>query len=196
LGRRYKISELLTLLLKDALFYKASFGGVTLSGGEPTMFPLYVGALLRKLKERRIHTAIQTCGLFVRKDFSKYILPFVDLVFFDIKVMDPNLHKKYTGVENNLILENLCWLHEEGANILPTIPLIPSFTDSRENLESVASFLKDLKIKECLLLPYNPLGLQKYERIGKEAPSLPDSFMEDLKIYKEIFLAEGVSVRE
>jgi len=168
IGTYYEIDELLEILLLDYIFYETSGGGITLSGGEPTLWPTYVGELLKRLKSRGIHTAIQTSGFFSYSSFKEKILPWLSLIMYDFKIIDPIMHLQYTGCDNKIILENFIKLLKEGVEVIPRIPLIPEFTDTKENLSGILEFLKKMGIERYSFLPYNPLGLSKWENLGKK----------------------------
>jgi pyruvate formate lyase activating enzyme len=174
IGRFYEIEVLVEIILRDRAFYETSGGGVTLSGGEPTLWPDYAGELLRRLKLEGIHTTLQTCGYFEYSTFKKKILPYLDLIMYDLKLISPKEHLQYTGRDNQKILENFQLLLNEGIKVIPRIPLVPGFTTSKENLEGISNFLKQNNVKEYSLLPYNPLGLGKWEVLGKKKP-FPDT---------------------
>jgi pyruvate formate lyase activating enzyme len=172
------MDELLERLLRDRVFYKVSGGGVTLSGGEPTLWPEYAGHLLRRLKQEGIQTALQTCGYFDYSAFKQEMLPWLDLIMYDLKLINAEHHLKWTGQDNQRIMENFTRLLDAPVEMIPRIPLIPGFTTPEENLEGISSFLKDNGVRTCSLLPYNPLGLSKWENLGKNKPALPSSWME------------------
>jgi len=166
-GKEYTITELMEIILRDKVFYDNSNGGVTLSGGEPTYHIQFVHELLKELKKAIIHSCIETCGLYNRTKFEKLILPYVDLIYFDLKIFNPDKHAKYCEVVNTKILENFeALIMQEAIQVLPRIPLIPNITDTDENLDQLASYLRSLKINEVAFLPYNPLWLSKPEKIG------------------------------
>lgn len=183
-GKEYTPAELMEIILRDRHFFAASGGGVTFSGGEPTLWMNYLNTVLHALKKEKIHTAIQTCGLFDYDDFSRLILPFTDLIMFDIKFIDAEKHKKYTGVENSTILENFRRLTKEAAGrIIPRVPLVPEITAAKSNLLEIASFLADLGYSRCELLSYNPAVIEKRQTIGRKAspcfPQLPLELAEE-----------------
>jgi pyruvate formate lyase activating enzyme len=178
IGAYYERDELLETLLRDRVFYKVSGGGVTLSGGEPTLWPEYAGALLKGLKQAGIQTAVQTCGYFDYDLFKKEMLPWVDLILYDLKLINGQDHLRWTGQDNQRILENFTRLLDGPVEIIPRIPLIPGFTTWEENLEGISSFLKDQGVRTCSLLPYNPLGLAKWDHLGKKRPALPTTWMD------------------
>jgi pyruvate formate lyase activating enzyme len=173
IGEHYEIDTLLEILLRDRVFYETSGGGVTLSGGEPILWPDYVGELLKKLKFEGVHTAVQTCGYFEYSPFKEKILPWLDLVMYDLKLMDPEDHHKHTGRDNQRILENCIRLLKEDIGVIVRIPLIPGFTTSKKNLDDISQFLRENGVKEWFLLPYNPLGLSKWDHLGKIRPTIP-----------------------
>jgi pyruvate formate lyase activating enzyme len=168
LGRHYDVDELLEIILRDRIFYAVSGGGVTLSGGEPTLFLDYCGAVLGHLKELGLHTALQTNGMFVWSAFREQLLPLADLVMIDVKVADGDLHREYTGQDNALVWANLeALLREKPEATLPRIPLIPGFTATRENLEALSRRFQELGVRKCSLLPYNPTWFHKAASIDK-----------------------------
>ena len=170
--------SLAQVLLQDISFYEVSGGGVTLSGGEPTLYPDYVEALLKILKARDIHIVLQTSGYFDFASFERKILPYIDLVYFDIKFADSELHREYTGESNGKILENFRRLRSSGkVSLQPRIPIIPGITATKENLTSIVNFLCDAGAESVSLLPYNPMGMDMYSSLGKPKPPLPDRFM-------------------
>jgi pyruvate formate lyase activating enzyme len=165
-GKFMTVDEVLKVVRKDLKFYEVSGGGITLSGGEATFQPDFASALLRKSKELKIHTALETCG-YVSWKVLDQLLPYVDLVLYDIKHWDSEIHKRGTGVSNQIIFENA----KRVAEIKPMkarVPLIPGFNDSEHDIRSIASFIASLPNQiEMDLLAYNPLGEGKYERLGK-----------------------------
>lgn len=178
IGKYYEVEELLEHVLRDRVFYEVSGGGVTLSGGEPTLWPEYAGNLLRGLKQEGVHTALQTCGYFEYDLFAEELLPWLDLIMYDLKLIDGEEHLKRTGRDNQRILQNFTRLLNDPVDMVPRIPLIPGFTTSEKNLEGISSFLKDNGVTRCSLLPYNPLGLSKWDHLGKNRPALPETWME------------------
>lgn len=165
-GKFMTVKEVLDEVLKDALFYRNSGGGVTIGGGEPTMQHEFTCELLKQCKEKVLHTAIETCGYAEWERLEK-ILKYVDLVFYDIKHMDPVKHKKFTGVSNKLILENakkILACKEIPAVI--RVPVIPEYNDSEENIDATARFVSRSGGKMIELLPYHELGVHKYKQYG------------------------------
>jgi pyruvate formate lyase activating enzyme len=187
IGRYYPVDELVEILLRDLPFYRHSNGGVTLSGGECTLYPNYLESLLKSLKTNHVHLVLETCGYFNFEVFKRKILPYIDLVYFDIKIADPEFHQKYTGKSNRKIFDNLHRLLQEKAAVVhPRIPLIPGITTRRENISAIVEFLCETGARNVTLLPYNPLGIEMAVRLGRPKASLPETFMTHDK-EKEVF---------
>ncbi len=161
-GKEYTPKELADAVMKNAVFLTDG-GGVTFSGGEPTMqseFMLEVFDLLP------LHKAIETCG-FCKEEVFKTVLDKIDFLFFDIKHTDPEMHKKYTGVDNALILRNLKQVKASGKPFVVRIPMIKGVNDGLENLQKTASLLKDAKnLLRVEILPYNGAAGAKYDMTG------------------------------
>ena len=167
IGKEYTIFDLMEMILKDKVFYDNSGGGVTLSGGEPLSHINYTNQLVKELKKEDIHVCIETSGYYNREKFYEFILPYIDLIYFDLKIYNPKLHARYCKVSNERILDNFeDIIKNKSIEILPRIPLIPGITDTYENLSDLANYLKSLNVKKIGLLPYNPLWLDKPEKIG------------------------------
>jgi pyruvate formate lyase activating enzyme len=181
-GRNYSVDELLEIIMRDKDFYDASEGGVTFSGGEPTLRMDYLEAVLRALKAAGVHTAIQTCGMFDFAAFSKKVLPFIDLIMFDIKIISSKDHQKYTGCDNHLILENFRRLTKEaGEKILPRTPLVPKLTATPANLSDIASFLAEQRYIRHDFLPFNNGGIEKRKIFGMAPPPYIQELKTDIE---------------
>ena len=191
LGRFYPVAELVEILCRDHMFYQVSGGGVTLSGGEPTLYLDYCAAVLRELKARGLHTAIQTNGSFPWQEFREKILPYADLIMVDVKLADGCKHRQYTGQDHGPVLANLRHLvREKPAGVLPRIPLIPAITATAENLQALANLFRELGVKRCSLLAYNPTWFHKAEGTGREVePGLSQHLITpgELAACREIF---------
>lgn len=149
---------------KDRIFYDQSGGGVTFSGGEPLAQPAFLTALLEACRYAGISTAVDTCGYAPAEDFER-VLKLVDLFLYDLKMIDNVEHMKYTGVSNDLVLQNLRLLVEKGSKVQLRIPLIPGITDTTENLEAILAFLSEVPgVRQVSLLPYNRFGEDKRRR--------------------------------
>ncbi len=169
-GYRVSLETLLYKTLIDKPFFLATGGGVTLSGGEPTQQMSFISHFLAGLKQHGVHTAIETCGFFNFDRFNQMALPYLDLVYFDLKLFDEAESRKHTGQSNRLILENFLRLVEVARiPVIPRIPLIPGLTDTAENLSGLAGFLSRHQVASCSLMRYNPLWQDKLERLGLTA---------------------------
>lgn len=176
LGQEMDLEGLVAELVKDRAYFDAA-GGVTLSGGEPLMQPAFAVDLLQRLKSAGLQTALDTCGLANRAALEA-ALPWVDLVLYDVKLLDPEAHRKFTGQDNQVILDNLRWLggyiHENGApRLWIRTPLIPGATDMPENVRAIGSFLAaelGELIERWELCAFNNLCRDKYRRLDLEWP--------------------------
>jgi pyruvate formate lyase activating enzyme len=189
-GKHYPVRELVEELMKDRIFYETSRGGVTFSGGEPTLHMDYLGEVTRELKKYNIHIAIQTSGVFNMKEFRDKLLRQIDLIFYDLKLFDAKKHRQYTGTGNEQILDHFVSLASDLKNrIIPRTPLIPNITATEENLRQIAEFIRDRGCSQYELLPYNPGGLDKMQAVGRSIPQyLPRVMMgpEEGKIWKAL----------
>lgn len=168
IGKHMTVEEVMKEIEKDIIFYTLSGGGVTISGGEPLVQWKFVREIFRKCQEEAIHTALYTCG-HSSWEIMKEVLEFVDLVLYDIKVIDAEKHLKYTGVTNRVILENAKRIDSEGIPLMIRIPIIPGYNDSEKSIRHTAEFIVRLKhVKEVGILPYHCYGLQKYKRLGRQ----------------------------
>ena len=162
IGKYFTVGELVQTLMKDNIFYDTSNGGITFSGGEPLLFMDYLEEVIKEIKKENIHIAIQTAGLFDIMEFKSKILPSIDLIFFDLKFIDPMLHKEYTGRMNSQILDNFFELaRNTNVQIVPRVPLIPRITTVTSNLIAIANFLRQVGCIEYQLLPFNSIGQSK-----------------------------------
>ena len=186
-GKEYTVDEVFDEIIKDKAFYENSSGGVTFSGGECMLQMDFLIEILKKCKENGIHTAVDTAGHIPFQSFEK-ILPYTDLFLYDIKMFDSQKHKKYTGVGNELILENLKKLFKSKAKIWIRTPIISDINDSIEEMHFIKDFLdKNGKFEKIELLPYHAMGENKYSAIGKEAQRFVPPDEEELKELKAIF---------
>jgi len=165
-GKLMTVEEVLQIIEKDSLFYRNSCGGATFSGGEPTYQPRFLLEALKSCQEHGFHTAVETCS-YVEWEVFEGILEYVDLVLADIKHMDPVRHKQLTGVDNQLILQNIRRIVQKRVPLVLRMPLIPGINDSEENVNASGRFAVDSGIARVDILPYHRFGLKKYEAIGK-----------------------------
>ena len=170
IGKRYNADELVRIILQDKAYYLSSSGGVTFSGGEPSLFMDYLHEVFLLLKKVDIHITFQTCGYFHYHEFAEKLLPFINLIHFDIKLMDAIQHIKYTGVSNERILQNFRRLTGNNIPVIPRVTLVPEITATKKNLTSIAEFLGQSGIDTCEFLMYNPSGIDKLVRLGKTIP--------------------------
>lgn len=197
IGRVVTVAEVVREVLRDEPFYDQSGGGVTFSGGEPMAQIDFLDALLEACANLRIHCMVDTCGHAPLADFRR-IYDRVDLFLFDLKLMDSEKHQTYTGVSNEVILSNLSSLGGLGKKVEVRLPLIPAITDTPENLEAVAAFLKTLPtISRITLLPYNKLGEDKIERfdLPRRRLRLEPQDAADLEQKAIFFRERGYEVR-
>ncbi|MBI5250656.1 MAG: glycyl-radical enzyme activating protein [Desulfomonile tiedjei] len=179
IGRAYDPDELLEILLRDRNYYSGSGGGVTFSGGECTMHAQFLRSMLMRLKRQNIHIVLQTSGFFNYRSVSRMILPYVDLIHYDIKFANPEKHRRYTGHTNRKIINNLLRLLRDMPETVHTrIPLIPGINATQENLKEIIGLLIESGVGQVSLLPYNPMGISKYESLGLPTPDLSSSFMD------------------
>jgi pyruvate formate lyase activating enzyme len=166
-GREIGVEEAVEELRKDRPFYESSGGGVTLSGGEPMRQAEFTAAVLSACRAEGMHTALDTSGYAPWEEYER-VLPSVDLVLYDFKLADPEEHRRYTGVSNELIVENLGRIDARGIPIEIRIPVIPGINDGRRNIEATAGILARCKgITRVTLLPYHALGETKYPQVGR-----------------------------
>lgn len=198
IGRWATAEEVLAEVARDALYFEASGGGLTLSGGEPLAQADFAAELLRRYRheEKGGHTAVETCG-FAPWPVLERLAPDVDLFLYDLKHMDPDAHRRLTGQDNALILDNARRLAAAGHALVVRLPLIAGVNDRREQLEAVADFTRSLPgVRRIDLLPYHRLGAPKYRRLGRayaleDEPSLgPDAAARAA----EILAARGIEV--
>ena len=166
IGKKLTAEEIIKEVEKDLVFYEESGGGVTFSGGEPLGQSEFLESLLICCQKKKIHTAVDTSGYISWEILSK-ISSKVDLFLYDLKIMDSERHKKYTGVSNELILENLKKLSSIHNNIFVRFPVIPGINDDYQNIKETGAFLSSLKIVQVNLLPYHHIGVDKYRRLGR-----------------------------
>lgn len=168
-GKSYAPDELVELLARDKAFYDNSGGGVTLSGGEPTMAMDYSAEVSGKLCDRGIPVLVETCADFKWERFAEKLLPRIRQVYVDIKFIDEDLHKRHTGRGNVRIKENIQKLVQGSfPDTLVRIPLVPDVTATPENLQAIARWLRDRGVARLALLPYNPLWIAKAKGLGRE----------------------------
>lgn len=169
MGKRMTVDEVYKEVSMDQLFY-ADTGGVTLTGGEILSQPEFAAAILKKCRENKIHTAVETCG-YASWEAVRTVMEYVDLVLYDIKHMDSDEHKKGTGVGNEKILNNLCRISNElNIPVIARTPVLPGYNDQESNMRAMGEFLTERipTCREVNLLPYHKLGEGKREQLEYE----------------------------
>ena len=168
IGKEFSVDELMNEIVKDKIFYEESGGGVTFSGGEPLLQAEFLFEILKQCKSQGIHTTIDTSG-YSPPDVINKAAEYSNLFLYDLKLLNDDIHLKYTGVSNQLILKNLVEIDQLGSQIVIRIPIVPEITDTNENLFAIRGFISSLKnISEINLLPYHRAGEGKYLKYGKE----------------------------
>lgn len=187
-GREMEPEEALREVLKDRPFYENSGGGITLSGGEPFFQSEFALELLRGARQAGLHTCVETSG-HCPKEVIEAAAELVDLFLFDVKETDGELHKRFTGVDNARILENLRVLAEKNRPVILRCPIIPGCNDRREHILGIAQLANSLRnVREVHLEPYHPFGVDKYTRLGLEPSYASKEFMpnEDIESMREL----------
>ncbi len=196
-GKEMTVAEVMAEIERDLPFYDQSGGGITFSGGEPLLQRKFLTTLLRECKAQEIHTVVDTSG-YAAWEVVDSIREYVDLFLYDLKLMNDDRHKKYTGVSNQLILSNLVRLAQSGAQIEVRIPLIPGINNGDQNLDQTAIFIAGLpNIIGIELMRYHDIAAAKYESLGMDYP-LPDILPpteEDMRMAVSYFENLGLTVK-
>ncbi len=167
-GEDITVEELLPKLISDEFYFRRSGGGITLSGGECLAQPDFAPHLLHACRDLGYDTAIETTGYSTWENIQKY-LPYVDHVLMDIKHINSDKHKEFTGVNNEIILENARKIAESGADLTIRVPVIPGFNNTPEEIRAISEFAASLpNVTHLHLLPYHRLGEVKYEGLNRE----------------------------
>jgi len=183
-GQMMSAREILESLNEESIFYDRSGGGITVSGGEPFIQIDFLEELFKEAKHRHIDVTVETAGYTEWENFQR-VSKYMKIILFDIKCMDPKKHKEFTGVSNELILQNFKQLRAEypDLKILVRTPLIPGFNDTEEDIKAILEFIKNMFNVKYELLPYHRLGQQKYGYIGREY-CMPDVKIDDKTVRK------------
>lgn len=197
IGKLYTVEEIIDILSRDRIFMEESGGGVTFSGGEPTMQPVFLISLLEACQKEGLHTAVDTNGL-ASKEVMQKIMPLTDLFLFDVKHLDPKKHKAGTGTSNELILDNLKFLLKNNSKLRIRIPVIPGFNFNAGDMRAILVLIDSLPgtVKQVDLLPYHTIARNKYKRFGIKNKDSGVSALkiEDLDEVKQIFVKGGYDV--
>ena len=196
-GREVSSDEVISLIKKDCVYYDESGGGVTFSGGEPTLQMRFLLDLLKRCRALHIHTVVDTSGYTTIGNLNR-MKNLVDLYLFDFKAMDTEKHKIFTGVSNTRIKQNLEYLLDNGNNVELRLPLIPGITDTNENITQVLEYLSTISgISDICLLPYNILHRDKLKRflLKNKLGNLEVQENKVITSLKDRFLTKGYNVR-
>lgn len=197
-GKFMSVEEVMNEIDKEAPFYEESGGGVTFSGGEPLMQHDFLLELLKACKLRGYHTAVDTTG-HVKTELLEKIMPYTDVFLFDIKHLDSEKHKEYTGVGNTLILENLRRITESRSKTVIRVPIVPGINNSEAHFSELKLYLESFgnKLKEIHLLPYHSMAKNKYQKFNKinKLSDLKDLSKSDLKPVRKFFEESGFKVK-
>lgn len=178
-GKDMTADEIIEQVMADEAFYKNSGGGMTLSGGDPLYCPGFTAELLRKAKEKGLHTCVETSG-YAKPDDIRQIAQYTDLFLWDVKETDEKRHIEYTGVSNRPILDNLSLLESVGAKVVLRCPIIPTYNDRQEHLYAIGELAQRLScVQRVEVEPYHPLGASKSEGIGVEYEIADIGFPDD-----------------
>jgi glycyl-radical enzyme activating protein len=195
-GRTMSVDEVMQVVLRDRVYYEVSGGGITLSGGEPTLQFAFCKALLQAAREHNIHTCLDTSGHDRQEDFAE-LLPLVDLFLYDYKLTSSESHLRWTGAGNELILSNLEFLYRSGAAIILRCPILPGINDSQEHLDGIAALSRKYRrLRGVEILPYHDIGLYKFGLLGLDPPPLNTSVPteEQQLCYKQFLIERGVHI--
>jgi pyruvate formate lyase activating enzyme len=171
IGSEYSAEAVMKEILRDLDYYQTSGGGVTFSGGEPTLHFELLLQLLHLCKSHGIHTNIETNGYFSRDKF-KQLLPYLDLIYFDIKILDPEKNRTLLGGDSERIISNMKYLLEQQAPVEFRLPIVPGFTTTPENLSAIINLLTACGVRNIHLLPYHSMGESKADKIDSCIPRL------------------------
>jgi pyruvate formate lyase activating enzyme len=186
-------TQLLKEIQKELIFMDESGGGVTFSGGEPLWQPDFLRNMLTACREEEIHTAVDTSG-FASQKVLESIIDLPDLFLFDLKIINDALHRKYTGVSNQVILKNLGTLNERNKNVIIRIPIVPGITDTEENIDDIQRLLSGMpNLIKVNLLPFHSMAESKYIRLNMpyKLTGLKESDEKRNKEIKKIFTRAG-----
>ena len=182
MGKKMDAKEVIKEVMKDMPYYDSSNGGITISGGEPTLQFEFTLELLKRAKEQGIHTCIETSGM-APIGKIKELVKYTDLFLFDIKETDTLKHKKFTGTGNEIILQNLDYIYSTGTEIILRCPFIPGLNDGGEEIRGIVELLnKYPNIKSAEILPYHDLGKSKWRELDRSEPLYNIKKFEDYEI--------------
>ncbi len=194
-GKAMTVAQVMATVMADKLFYDTSGGGMTISGGEPTVQAGFTLALLKAAKAAGIHTALDTCG-FVSQEILAQLLPWVDVFLFDIKHITDEGHRRCTGQPNARVLENLRFLSDNGAAIEIRMPLVPTYNDDEATLHGIGALLSGVHITKMKLLAYHAYARSKYAALDmpNTLPAVDRPTKEHMTACADILRGYGLTV--
>lgn len=206
-GLHISFTDIMQKIIPSKAFFRISGGGVTLTGGEATLFMDYAQELFKSCHEQGIHTLLETSGMFDQRKFERILLPHTDMIYMDIKLIDSEEHRKWCGLGNRRILDNFIYFHNLAQNnsnfsLLPRTPLIPDITDTDENIQNLVNFYNRHNVTKAALLKNNPMWFNKCTRLGINSKFTQDSplyhlyNLERFEKIKAFFEENGVKIIE
>jgi pyruvate formate lyase activating enzyme len=197
IGREMSAAEVLNEVLKDRMFYETSGGGLTVTGGEPSFQPEFTLELLRLAKESGISIAVETCGIGSRGFYEK-ASELGTTFLFDLKCMDSDRHREFTGSDNSHIISNLLFLMDKGADIIIRLPLIPGCNDSDKDISDISAFLTEniARYRYAEIMPYHSLGVGKAEKTGVTASYVhANATNDEISRWCSLFEHHGINIK-
>ncbi len=198
-GNYYSVEDVITILDRERVFIDKSGGGVTFSGGEPMMQLVFLHQALEACRAHGFHTSVDTCGYYPIENLEN-IIPYTSLFLFDIKHLDPEKHRKYTGMTNELILKNLGIILQSGTDVNLRIPVISGINDDDAYIQELRDYISTIKtdnIKMINLLPYHRTGVDKNKRLNLRSNMEDFSEPSQTRMVEiaDILSATGIKVR-
>lgn len=195
-GRTMTVTEVMSELVRDRVFFEESGGGVTFSGGEPLMQTAFLTSLLDACQDEGISTAVETCGMTDQGELVG-MADRVGLFLYDVKLMDTERHVEATGAGNETILANLAALMADDAHVIIRFPVIPGVNDDRDNVDLIVAMMRRLGLREIDLLPYHRIGTDKYRRLGRpyQLAELQAPSAEVMESVRRVFADAGIEAR-
>ncbi|WP_329887672.1 glycyl-radical enzyme activating protein [Pseudoramibacter faecis] len=197
-GEKMTVQQVIREVKKDAAYYRRTGGGITISGGEPLMQYRFTAEILKAGQAQGWNTAVETTGYTYEEEALDAVLPYLDLALLDAKAPNDELHKKVTGVSNEVIKKNARRIAKEAGNTIIRVPTIPGVNASAETIREIADFTKDLGVKEVHLLPYHKLGENKYHLMGLEYKMPEDTKTpnrEEMAALKKVVESAGLTCK-
>ncbi|MBN2047825.1 MAG: glycyl-radical enzyme activating protein [Anaerolineaceae bacterium] len=195
-GKPTSVEAVVDEVMRDLEYYRESDGGVTFSGGDPLLQPDFLFDLLSECKRLGLHTAVDTAGN-VPWETIERVAPLTDLFLYDIKAVDPEIHRRATGVSNQRILENLRNLVQMGKRVWVRIPTVPGYNASLEEMGAIAAFLEELNgVERIEMMPYHSLGSEKYANLERDYPAagIPIPRAAEMEALRDLLFARNLPV--